>query len=129
MVELDDDVSDDGRRGALCVRVRIARRIVLVFPRFGGEGWAAVVEDAAARLRLAGGAGNHVGALVTDKDSGAAGPTDEVLLLDLAQPLPADPAASEAGADWIITGNLAEEVDDADELQRVLSEFITQMSS
>ena len=37
--------------------------------------------------------------------------------------------ASEAGADWIITGNLAEEFDDADELQRVLSEFITQMSS
>ncbi|GIT11260.1 MAG: hypothetical protein CM1200mP32_07530 [Methanobacteriota archaeon] len=37
--------------------------------------------------------------------------------------------AAEAGADWIITGNLAEEFDDADELQRVLSEFITQMNS
>ena len=37
--------------------------------------------------------------------------------------------AAEAGADWIITGNLAEEFDDADELQRVLSEFISQMNS
>ena len=37
--------------------------------------------------------------------------------------------AAEAGADWIITGNLSEEFDDADELQRVLSEFITQMNS
>ena len=37
--------------------------------------------------------------------------------------------AAQAGADWIITGNLAEEFDDADELQRVLSEFITEMSS
>ena len=37
--------------------------------------------------------------------------------------------AAKAGADWIITGNLAEEYDDADELQRVLSEFITQMNS
>ena len=37
--------------------------------------------------------------------------------------------AAQAGADWIITGNLAEEFDDADELQRVLSDFITQMNS
>ncbi len=37
--------------------------------------------------------------------------------------------AAEAGADWIITGNLSEEFDDADELQRVLTEFITQMNS
>lgn len=37
--------------------------------------------------------------------------------------------AAEAGADWIITGNLAEDFDDADELQRVLSEFITEMNS
>jgi len=36
--------------------------------------------------------------------------------------------AAEAGADWIITGNLAEEFDDADELQRVLSLFITEMN-
>jgi phosphoglycerol geranylgeranyltransferase len=35
--------------------------------------------------------------------------------------------AAEAGADWIITGNLAEEFDDADELQRTLSLFITEM--
>ena len=37
--------------------------------------------------------------------------------------------AAQAGADWIITGNLAEEFDDADELQRVLSKFITEMNS
>ena len=37
--------------------------------------------------------------------------------------------AAEAGADWIITVNLAEEFDDSVELQRVLSEFITQMNS
>ena len=37
--------------------------------------------------------------------------------------------AAHAGADWIITGNLAEEFDDADELQRVLSNFITEMNS
>ncbi len=37
--------------------------------------------------------------------------------------------AAQAGADWIITGNLAEEFDDADELQRVLSDFITEMNS
>ena len=36
--------------------------------------------------------------------------------------------AAEAGADWIITGNLSEEFDDADELQRVLSQFIIQMN-
>ena len=37
--------------------------------------------------------------------------------------------AEEAGADWIITGNLTESFDDADELQRVLTEFITTMNS
>ena len=37
--------------------------------------------------------------------------------------------AVEAGADWIITGNLTESFDDADELQRVLTEFITLMNS
>ena len=37
--------------------------------------------------------------------------------------------AAQAGADWIITGNLAEEFDDADELQRVLTKFITEMNS
>ena len=36
--------------------------------------------------------------------------------------------AAEAGADWIITGNLSEEFDDADELQRVLTQFITEMN-
>jgi phosphoglycerol geranylgeranyltransferase len=36
--------------------------------------------------------------------------------------------AAEAGADWIIPGNLSEEFDDADELQRVLSQFIIQMN-
>ena len=36
--------------------------------------------------------------------------------------------AAEAGADWIITGNLSEEFDDADELQRTLSQFIIQMN-
>ena len=37
-------------------------------------------------------------------------------------------AVEQAGADWIITGNLAEEFDDADELQRVLSQVITEMN-
>ena len=37
--------------------------------------------------------------------------------------------AVQAGADWIITGNLTESFDDADELQRVLTEFITKMNS
>ena len=37
--------------------------------------------------------------------------------------------AAQAGADWVITGNLAEEFDDADELQRVLTKFITEMNS
>ena len=37
--------------------------------------------------------------------------------------------AAQAGADWIITGNLTESFDDADELQRVLTEFITTMNS
>ena len=36
--------------------------------------------------------------------------------------------ASEAGADWIITGNITEEYDDASELQAVLSELITGIS-
>ena len=36
--------------------------------------------------------------------------------------------AADAGADWIITGNLSEEFDDADELQRVLTKFITEMN-
>ena len=36
--------------------------------------------------------------------------------------------AADAGADWIITGNLSEEFDDADELQRVLTQFITEMN-
>ena len=37
--------------------------------------------------------------------------------------------AVQAGADWIITGNLTESFDDADELQRVLTEFISEMNS
>ena len=37
--------------------------------------------------------------------------------------------AVEAGADWIVTGNLTESFDDADELQRVLTEFISTMNS
>jgi heptaprenylglyceryl phosphate synthase len=37
--------------------------------------------------------------------------------------------AVEAGADWIITGNLTESFDDADELQGVISEFIREMNS
>ena len=37
--------------------------------------------------------------------------------------------AVQAGADWVITGNLTESFDDADELQRVLTEFITTMNS
>jgi phosphoglycerol geranylgeranyltransferase len=36
--------------------------------------------------------------------------------------------AAKAGADWIITGNLAEEFDNADQLQRVLSQFIIEMN-
>lgn len=37
-------------------------------------------------------------------------------------------AAAEAGADWVITGNLAEDYDDVNELQKVLSEFIDEMN-
>ena len=37
--------------------------------------------------------------------------------------------AAQAGADWIITGNLTESFDDADELQQVISEFIREMNS
>ena len=33
-------------------------------------------------------------------------------------------AAAESGADWIITGNITEEYDDASELQAVLTELI-----
>ena len=36
--------------------------------------------------------------------------------------------AAEAGADWIITGNLAEEFDDADKLHQVLTQFINEMN-
>ena len=36
--------------------------------------------------------------------------------------------AADAGADWIITGNLAEEFDDADELQRTITKFIVEMN-
>ncbi len=36
-------------------------------------------------------------------------------------------AACEAGADWIITGNITEEYDDASELQRDLAEMISSM--
>ena len=36
--------------------------------------------------------------------------------------------AAEAGADWVITGNLAEDYDDVNELQKVLSEFIDGMN-
>ncbi|MDP6662417.1 MAG: phosphoglycerol geranylgeranyltransferase [Candidatus Thalassarchaeaceae archaeon] len=38
-------------------------------------------------------------------------------------------AAAEAGADWIITGNIAEEFDNADELQRTLAALIRGMSA
>ena len=38
-------------------------------------------------------------------------------------------AAAEAGADWVITGNLAEDYDNVTELQRILSEFIEDMNS
>ncbi|MAZ24087.1 MAG: phosphoglycerol geranylgeranyltransferase [Candidatus Thermoplasmatota archaeon] len=38
-------------------------------------------------------------------------------------------AAAKAGADWIITGNLAEDYDDVNELQEVLRAFITEMNS
>ena len=37
--------------------------------------------------------------------------------------------AVRAGADWIITGNLTESYNDADELQNVLSHFIEEMNS
>ena len=36
--------------------------------------------------------------------------------------------ASKAGADWIVTGNLAEEYDNADELQEILTKFISDMN-
>tara|TARA_B100000131_G_scaffold293337_1_gene308566 strand:+ start:4834 stop:5643 length:810 start_codon:yes stop_codon:yes gene_type:complete len=36
-------------------------------------------------------------------------------------------AASEAGADWIITGNITEEYEDASELQKALSQIIYEM--
>jgi len=36
--------------------------------------------------------------------------------------------ASKAGADWIVTGNLAEEYDNADELQEILTKFILDMN-
>ena len=34
-----------------------------------------------------------------------------------------------AGADWIVTGNLTEEFDDAAELEKVMSEYIQTMRS
>ena len=37
--------------------------------------------------------------------------------------------AVQAGADWVVTGNLTEQFDDPDELQLILSEFITNMRS
>ncbi len=37
--------------------------------------------------------------------------------------------ASDAGADWVITGNLTESFDDANALQNVLMEFISTMNS
>tara|TARA_B100000959_G_C14998023_1_gene631667 strand:- start:28173 stop:29000 length:828 start_codon:yes stop_codon:yes gene_type:complete len=37
-------------------------------------------------------------------------------------------AAAVAGADWVITGNITEEYDDADELQRVLASLIGEMT-
>ena len=37
--------------------------------------------------------------------------------------------AVEAGADWIVTGTLGEEFENADELREVLSEFISTMRS
>jgi phosphoglycerol geranylgeranyltransferase len=37
--------------------------------------------------------------------------------------------AADSGADWVITGNLTESFDDADELQKVLAEFISKMNS
>jgi phosphoglycerol geranylgeranyltransferase len=37
--------------------------------------------------------------------------------------------AVRAGADWIITGNLTESYNDADELQQVISKFIEEMNS
>ena len=36
--------------------------------------------------------------------------------------------AAEAGADWVITGNLSEDFDDVTELQRVLTAFIDEMN-
>jgi len=38
-------------------------------------------------------------------------------------------AAAQAGADWIITGNIVEEFDDADELQRTLAALIHGMNA
>ena len=38
-------------------------------------------------------------------------------------------AASDAGADWIITGNLTESFDDANTLQKVLTDFISKMNA
>lgn len=37
--------------------------------------------------------------------------------------------AAQAGADWIVTGNLTESFDDADELQQMLTNFIREMNS
>jgi len=37
--------------------------------------------------------------------------------------------AAQAGADWIVTGNLTESYDDVDELQQVLTKFINEMNS
>ena len=37
--------------------------------------------------------------------------------------------AADAGADWIITGNLTESFDNADELQRALASFIDEMNN
>ena len=37
--------------------------------------------------------------------------------------------AAESGADWIITGNLTESFDNADELQKTLTDFISKMNS
>ena len=36
--------------------------------------------------------------------------------------------AADAGADWIVTGNIAEDYDDSDELQAVLTELIESMN-
>ena len=37
--------------------------------------------------------------------------------------------AAEAGADWVITGNLSEGFEDVSELQRALTDFIDEMNS